>query len=66
MIGGLDARILESHDHALIRREVAALVDGMKSIGARYIFASDHSISTNVDYADFQVAVETYRKHMTY
>jgi uroporphyrinogen decarboxylase len=65
-IGGLDARILESHDHALIRKSVAELVDGMKAIGARYIFASDHSISTNVDYRDFQVAVETYREHMAY
>ncbi len=66
LIGGLDARVLESHDPALIRAKVGGLIDGMKAIGARYIFASDHSISTNVRYADFQAAVEEYRRRMAY
>lgn len=65
-IGGLDARVLESHDKAIIRREVAKLIDGMKSVGARYVFASDHSLSTNVNYDDFQYAMEVYREHMWY
>jgi uroporphyrinogen decarboxylase len=66
LIGGLDIRILESHDHALIRAKTAELIDGMKALGARYIFASDHSLSTNMHYQDFQVALETYHQHMAY
>jgi len=65
-IGGLDKRILETHDRDLIRREVAALIDGMKERGARYVFASDHSISTNTDYDDFTCMLEVYREHMLY
>jgi len=65
-IGGLDARVLESGDRSVIRREVARLVDGMKSLGARYVFGSDHSLSTNVRYADFQYALSVYREHMAY
>ncbi len=65
-IGGLDARILESHDRDLIRREVTALVEGMKQRGACFVYASDHSISTNVDYEDFKYALAVYREHMKY
>ncbi|MFA6134757.1 MAG: uroporphyrinogen decarboxylase family protein [Candidatus Paceibacterota bacterium] len=66
LIGGLDARILESHDRGLIRKSVADLAEGMKARGARFVLASDHSISTNVDYQDYQYAVEVYREHMMY
>ena len=62
--GGLDARILESGDRELIRKRVADLTDGMKALGARYVFGSDHSISTNVCYRDFLFALEVYREHM--
>ena len=65
-VGGLDARVLESGNRELIRSEVTKLVEGMKSIGARYVFGSDHSISTNVSYKDFQYAIEVYREHMMY
>ncbi len=65
-VGGLDARVLESHDRPLIRREVTDLVEGMKARGARYVFGSDHSISTNVDYEDFKYALGVYREHMMY
>jgi len=65
-MGGLDARVLESGDRDLIRREVIVLVEGMKSRGARYIFHSDHSLSTNVDYADYCYALDVYREHMAY
>ena len=64
--GGLDARILESGDRGLIRREVAGLIEGMKERGARYVFGSDHSLSTNVEYGDFEYALEVYREHMMY
>jgi uroporphyrinogen decarboxylase len=66
LVGGLDARVLESGDRGLIRREVSALIEGMKSRGARYVFASDHSLSTNVRYDDFRCALEVYREHMMY
>jgi len=65
-VGGLDARVLESHDRELIRREVTKLIEGMKQRGASYVYASDHSISTNVDYDDFKFAVEVYKEHMMY
>jgi uroporphyrinogen decarboxylase len=65
-VGGLDAMVLESSDRDRIRREVVRLVDGMKSRGARYVFGSDHSLSTNVRYEDFQHAVQVYRQHMKY
>ncbi len=65
-IGGLDKHVLESGDRELIRREVTRLVEGMKERGARYVFGSDHSISTNVRLADFQYAIDVYRDHMAY
>ena len=65
-VGGLDARVLESGDRDLIRRKVIELVEGMKARGASYVHASDHSISTNVDYEDFKYAIEVYRDHMMY
>ncbi|HUS45383.1 MAG TPA: uroporphyrinogen decarboxylase family protein [Phycisphaerae bacterium] len=65
-IGGLDARVLESGDRDLIRREVTRLVEGMKQRGARYVYASDHSVSTNVRLADFQFAIDVYREYMMY
>ena len=65
-VGGLDARVLESNDLAIIRREVIDYVEGMKARGARLVFASDHSISTNVDYEDFKFSLEVYREHMMY
>jgi len=65
-IGGLDAFVLESGDRDLIRREVIKLVEGMKALGARCVFGSDHSISPNVAYDDFQYALDIYRQHMLY
>jgi len=64
--GGLDVRVLESGDRDLIRREVIALVDGMKQRGGRYIFGSDHSISPLVSYASYLYALEVYREHAEY
>ncbi|MFW5798560.1 MAG: uroporphyrinogen decarboxylase family protein [Planctomycetota bacterium] len=66
LIGGLDERILESGDRDAIRKGVVEIVEGMKSRGAHYVYASDHSISTNVDYDDFRYALEVYREHMMY
>jgi len=65
-VGGLDARVLESGDRELIRREVVKLVEGMKLRGASFVYGSDHSVSTLVDYEDFKYAIEVYREHMMY
>lgn len=64
--GGLDERVLEGSDRDLIRASVRDLIEGMKQRGARYIFSSDHSISTNVKYADYLYALDVYRQHMLY
>ena len=65
-VGGLDARIIESGDKALIRRKVAELMEGLKDRGARFVFASDHSLSTLVSYESYVYALEVYREHMWY
>ena len=64
--GGLDARVLESGDRVLIRREVTRVLREMKGMGARYVFGSDHSVSTNVRYGDFCYALEVCREQMMY
>ena len=65
-VGGLDTRVFESNDKELIRREVIHYVEGMKARGARLLFASDHSISTNTRYDSYLYALEVYREHMWY
>jgi len=65
-IGGMDIRIFESNDKALIQKEVVQYLDGMKSRGARLLFASDHSITPNVHYDTYQYILDVYRNHMFY
>lgn len=65
-VGGLDARVLETNDCDLIRREVADYIEGMKARGARLVFASDHSVSTNTRYDSYRCALDTYHEHMMY
>ena len=65
-VGGLDARVFESNDKELIRREVTHYIEGMKARGARLVFASDHSISTNTRYDSYRYALDVYREHMVY
>jgi len=65
-VGGMDARIFESGDRRRIRDEVIRICRSMRDAGARYVFGSDHSISTNVKLADFRYALEVFRDHMTY
>jgi len=65
-VGGLDARVFESNDKALIKREVADYIEGMKARGARLVFASDHSISPNTQYDSYRYALDVYRQHMMY
>lgn len=65
-VGGLDARILESGDHSKIKREVVRICTAMKACGGRYLFGSDHSLSTNVNLADFEYALQIFREQMVY
>jgi len=65
-IGGVDTRIFETGDKELIRREVIRYINGMKERGARWVFGSDHSISTNTTYESFKYALDVYREHMWY
>jgi len=64
--GGLDIRILEAGDRKLIEKEVKKLLNSMKRIGARYIFATDHSVSSAVSLDSYRCAVDTYRENMYY
>ena len=64
--GGLDKRIMETHDRDIIRKGVTKFIEGMKARNARFVFASDHSISTNTNYEDFQYMLEVYRELMMY
>ncbi|MEI6422475.1 MAG: uroporphyrinogen decarboxylase family protein, partial [Lentisphaerota bacterium] len=61
-VGGFDARILESGDKPLIRKTVTDFMDGMKSRNAKFIFGSDHSISTDVRLDDFKYAIQVYEE----
>jgi uroporphyrinogen decarboxylase len=65
-VGGFDARIFESNEKDLIRKEMKYYIEGMKARNARLIFASDHSLSTNVRYDTYQYAVNVYREFMVY
>lgn len=61
-VGGLDARVLESGDRPAIRKAVIDLVQGMRERNARFVYGSDHSLSTNIDYDDFCYSLEVYRE----
>jgi uroporphyrinogen decarboxylase len=65
-IGGFDARIFESNDKDLVRKEMIQYIRGMKERGARLVFASDHSLSTNVRYETYRYAVDVFRDHCAY
>lgn len=65
-MGGFDARIFESGDLPYIRSEVKQWLDQIKRMGLRYIFGSDHSLSSNVSFDSFKCAVDVYRENMFY
>ena len=65
-VGGCDARIFETNDRDVIQREVTALMNKMKSIGARWVFGSDHSISTRTRYDTYRYVIELYRELREY
>jgi uroporphyrinogen decarboxylase len=65
-IGGLDTRVFETNDKDIIKREITNYIEGMKSRGARLVFASDHSITPNTRYESFCYGMQVYREHMMY
>jgi len=65
-IGGLDVRVLETNDHEYIRKQVRALIEGMKARNARYVFGSDHTVTPKVDYDSYLVALDEYEKTREY
>ncbi len=66
LVGGFDKRLLESGDREAIRRGVVELLDEMRSRKVRYVFSTDHSVSTNVSYGDYRYMVDVFREHMYY
>jgi len=66
LVGGFDKRILESGDRDAIRKGVIEILNHMKRDKVPYIFSTDHSISTNVSYSDYQYMVDVYRENMYY
>ena len=64
--GNSDVTVWETGDRAAIRREVITFLEGLKAREARFVFASDHSLSTNIAYRDYRYALEVYREHMLY
>jgi uroporphyrinogen decarboxylase len=65
-IGGMDVRIFESGDRTAIKDEILRIIRELKSIGAFYIFGSDHSISSKVRYDDYRYAIDLVREHGNY
>jgi hypothetical protein len=65
-MGGMNEMLLETGDLPLIRRETQKILDLMKAEGARYIFGTDHSVSSNVDLASFQTAVDVFHANKYY
>lgn len=65
-IGGLNAVTLEQGNMDTILAESHALIEGMREIGAAFIFASDHSISPQIRYADFAHTVDFFKANADY
>lgn len=65
-IGGLDSCVLERGDREEILRESKQLIDGMKEIGAAYVFGSDHSVSPLVKFSSFKTSVDCLKENWAY
>jgi len=65
-IGGLNAVTLESGDMDRIIRETDLLIDGMKEMGAAYVFGSDHSLSPRIRYSDYKKTIDYFRSRAEY
>ena len=56
--------VLAADGREVVMVSSGAIAEGMKRLGASYVFGSDHSISTLVRYEDFRFALDVYRGHM--
>lgn len=65
-IGGLDVRIAETNDKDIIRKETQRICNEMKSIGAMWVFGTDHSVSPRIKYDSYRYMLDTYRENMYY
>ncbi len=65
-IGGIDVQMLERGDKEKIRREIERVCKGMKELGARYVFSSDHSVPPTVEFETFRYATKVFRQNMNY
>jgi uroporphyrinogen decarboxylase len=57
LIGGMDARVLETNDPAAVRAELEAKLPGAMA-GGGYVLQVDHSVSNRVDYATYKLFAE--------
>ena len=58
LIGGMDARTLETNDPAVVRAELEAKLPGAMA-GGGYVLQVDHSVSNQVNYETYKFFVET-------
>ena len=58
LIGGMDARTLETNDLAVVRAELESKLPGAMA-GGGYVLQVDHSVSNRVDYETYKFFVET-------
>jgi len=58
LIGGMDARTLETNDPAVVRAKLESKLPGAMA-GGGYVLQVDHSVSNRVDYKTYKFFVET-------
>ena len=64
-MGNIDVRVLETNDLEKVEEEVKKkVVCGMQ--GGGYIFHSDHSIPSSIEFKTYRFALECGRKYGTY
>ena len=65
-IGGFDVRILENGDRSEIKKEVLRITNAMRHLKASYFFGTDHSVSPNVRFDDYEYAVKCFKEYSYY
>lgn len=63
-VGNVDVRVLESGNPDAIRKEVLYKLKAAR--GGGWVFQSDHSVSSEVDPASYEMAIRTLREFGTY
>jgi len=64
-MGGIDVRAMADPDPAVIEAEIAAKIPVAKE-GGGYIYHSDHSVPSNVSFAQYQRVMALVREYGTY